>query len=82
MTRKKLTGVLVGGFVCAALLTMTPSAAYGSGEIGGPAAPAPGAPANTPAGVVPERIVPVPAAPGGTPGAAPGPGAGMLCPTP
>ncbi|WP_460723363.1 hypothetical protein [Nocardia heshunensis] len=78
MTRKKVIGLLVGAFVCAAVLTLNPSSAWGSGEITPPAAP--GAPrASTPAGsgpgagapVAPERIVPVPP-----------PSGGFLCPTP
>ncbi|MEU1204871.1 hypothetical protein [Nocardia sp. NPDC005825] len=75
MTQKKAIGLLVSAFVCAAVFTMNPSAAWGSGDVGTPAAPgavAPKGPAgNGPAGVAPERIVPVPP-----------PAGAFLCPTP
>ncbi|MFE3099422.1 hypothetical protein ACWCW7_04190 [Nocardia tengchongensis] len=74
MTQKKALGLLVSAFVCAAVFTMNPSAAWGSGDVGAPAAGAPGGPPNAPAAVpapAPERIVP-----------APPPAGAFLCPTP
>ncbi|WP_458688474.1 hypothetical protein [Nocardia tengchongensis] len=77
MTQKKALGLLVSAFVCAAVFTMNPSAAWGSGDVGAPAAGAPGGPPNAPAGnggaavPAPEKIVPVPP-----------PAGAFLCPTP
>ncbi|MFE5288520.1 hypothetical protein ACFRAQ_26435 [Nocardia sp. NPDC056611] len=76
MTQKKAIGLLVSAFVCAAVFTMNPSAAWGSGDVGtpgsAPGAVAPNVPAgNGPAAVAPERIVP-----------APPPAGAFLCPTP
>ncbi|MEU6583516.1 hypothetical protein [Nocardia sp. NPDC046763] len=78
MTRKKAIGLVVSAFVCTAVFTMNPSAAWGSGDIGtppdAPGAVAPYAPApagNVPVGPAPERIIPVPP-----------PAGGFLCPTP
>ncbi|GAB3203804.1 hypothetical protein [Nocardia tengchongensis] len=74
MTQKKALGLLVSAFVCAAVFTMNPSAAWGSGDVGAPAAGAPGGAPNAPAAVpapAPERIVPVPP-----------PAGAFLCPTP
>lgn len=82
MTEKKLIGLLVGAFVCAAVFTFNPTPAGASGDVGTPGGQVPSnAPhGSTPAGAlpVPERPVPapekiLPASP---------PGGGFLCPTP
>lgn len=75
MTQKKAIGLLVSAFVCAAVFTMNPSAAWGSGDVGTPGNAVPGGAPHGPAGVAPgpapERIVP-----------APPPAGAFLCPTP
>ncbi|WP_297620635.1 hypothetical protein [Nocardia sp.] len=81
MTQKQLIGRLVAAFACAAVVTLNPSAAWSSGDVGAPPAAGPGGGSphgSTPAGggaehpvPAPERIVPVPP-----------PSGGLLCPTP
>lgn len=86
MTGKKHIGLFVGAFICAAVVTLNPAAAWGSGDTA-PAPPAaPGAGAGVPgtgagggpggAPVVPERPIPVPDRAPASP-----PGGGIFCPT-
>ncbi|NNH72279.1 hypothetical protein HLB23_20855 [Nocardia uniformis] len=80
MTEKKHIGLFVGAFICAAVVTLNPAAAWASGDSGpnAPAAPGAGSPGNPAGGApaVPERPIPVPDRAPASP-----PSAGIWCPT-